>query len=237
MVRTIIIIFLVASSAAFSYFYSEEVYTFYVKTWYTFKGKPDKSKHLQELMTLQKRGEWSNLSQETRIHTILYPDDAACHIVVARAYNVRKNPAGAALSYRRALKGKNLSRDLEYEALHYLYQERYFGDLVFYLQPRESQLSGRYLTILGASYYETGKYYKALKALYRAGRGGASYDHSLYYGLSYLKLKEYPKASHWLKKAFSLNPGDDRVVRNLIAAYRGAGEYSKADKVIQRKMR
>jgi tetratricopeptide (TPR) repeat protein len=238
MKRLVVLVVLVGGSVLLSFQYHEKLYPLYVRYWHKYVPGENQEEMLDELRRLYRERESKELRQEARDYTILFPDDERPHVLLARDEVRKGNREEAALHYQDYLKKGPVSSDLFEEAVMFLFEMDYYGDVVYYMDRYEGTGSSDLVAAEGIALYHRGRKKEALEALLEAkNRGESSPELYLILGRVSRDLGQKERALRFLEEACRLDCRYPGVARNLADAYRDAGKYEKASRIMRQVQR
>ncbi|HOO73479.1 MAG TPA: hypothetical protein PK926_17090 [Spirochaetota bacterium] len=228
------IILLSAGTAAVSYFYSRDIYSFWLKAYYVHYKKCTREQMIEEAYRVMKLKDPAALKEYTNKLVLVYPDSDQARLMNGIALlRSGETEQGLALIVS-SIDGVKLPGALIDESVSALYKEKYYAEIVSIMQGRKS-LNAETNYYYGRALYEMKSYVRAfaqLKIAHDQGQGGDD----LYYYLAVCSDKSGKRgdALAFMKRAWELAPDVDRNAQGLIDLYRRAGMQEQAEKVVRK---
>ena len=230
----LIIIFLSIGTVAVSYFYSRDIYTFWLKAYYVHFKKYTREQMIEEAFTVMKLKDPATLKEYTNKLVLVYPDSEQAQLINGIALLRNGDTEQGLALIVSSIDGVKLPGALIDESVSALYKDKYYGEIVTIMQGRKS-LNAETNYYYGRALYEMKSYARALAQLKLAHDQGQGGD-DLYYYLAVCSEKTGKRgdALAFMKRAWELAPDVDRNAQGLIDLYRRSGMQEQAEKVVRK---
>ncbi len=231
-IKSRLIILIIIGAAVFSYFYSEEVYSFYLNFYYTRIKKVDRKDMLKKAETMFREKRYEELREYLRTLTVLYPDNRELRLMEGLTL-IRlgeKNRGTDLILYH--MGEEELPRAALEEITEALYERGFYREIIDLMGTRDPGASEQIRFAYGMSLFRDGQYGRAVKQLQEAIRQGRSDDQvHRYLGLAYGRVGDLESAEKYLEHARNLNYYDRDIIRDLVEVYRRRGKYDEAGRL------
>jgi tetratricopeptide (TPR) repeat protein len=231
--KKFIVLLLLAGTAGFSYFYSGQVYHYFLSNYYFKYKKETRTSLFSRAENMLKEKKYLSLEKYLHDLEVLYPDDA--DVQKLEAINLMKSGKkieGAELILSIRDKTGIPSAMLE-DTVEVLFNQEFYTDIIDVMKTNESN-NPNVLYYYGVSLFMQGKPARALPVLKRAVvNGRTDYRSYLYIGLALERMKENKESLRYLKEAWQLKYKDPDVNRALVRVYHALGKYNDAAKILQ----
>lgn len=225
--------FLLIASGAVSYFYSREIYLFYLRTYYQsfMKENPDQAAGKARRLYADKK--YDELEAYLGRQRVLYPASRELKKLAGLTFLEKgREMEGARLLLETM---ENDRRDLRTAAkvADIIFRERWYSDVVKLLGRYDIRSDPHLTFISGVSHYHIQKYDAALTLLEFSRRlGNNTFDLYYFMGLILEKKNRTGEAIGMMERASALSPSDREVPKALIRLYKKAGRIRDAERVL-----
>ncbi len=232
--RNRFILLIIAGTVALSYFYSEEVYSFYINFYYTRIKGVNKEEMLKKAEGMFREKRYEELKKYLRTLIILYPDNRELKLMEGLTYiRLGEKTRGADLILYHIGDGPLPRAALE-EVAQVLYERELYREIIDLMETQDPGATQNTRFVYGMSLYHAGRYGEAVEQLRGAVRAGRTDDRvHRYLGLSYARMDDLNNAIKYLEHARNLNYYNRAIIRDLIEVYRKKGRYDDAERLLR----
>jgi tetratricopeptide (TPR) repeat protein len=233
-IKSYLIPIMILGAAALSYFYSGDVYAWYMRTYYEKLRGQSIEQQLHTVQELYDNHEYKKLRDQLTTLTMVYPEDRELKklegLTLIKLGEQRK---GAELILS-ASEGGRMPEKLLEATVNALFEEKMYRDILMVFKKNNPGGNPNLLFWYGASLCETGGYARAVAYLKRAlDRGRTDFETYHYVGMALEKSGDPRSSLPYLEHARSLNVEDPDVGFSLANAYRKLGRYNDAAKIMR----
>lgn len=229
-------IFLIVAilSGAVSFFFSRQIHSFYLTTYYvTLKGETRESSE-KHAMKLFRKKKYSKLKGYVSSLSIIFPDSTDLKLLEGLVLIKEGHTERGAGLLLNSLNTDSEDRKLLYEAVRILFRAKAYADIAFELSRFDVEDDSELLYYWGVSILKTGKPEKALQVLTRSEIAGKRNAAIYYYlGLSAEQNGKKKEALTYMIKARHKNPLDQEIKKSLARIYKLNGLFSKSERILR----
>ncbi len=229
-----LVIFLIAGAGAVSYFYSQEVYTWYMRTYYEKIRGMSLDMQIRKAEDMYRAGEYETLLKSLKPLAMTYPENPELKKLEGLCLIRLGRPREGADMILTATGGGRLTGQVLGETTGALFEKKMYRDITNLFSKNSPGDNPRLLYMLGVSFYETGRYREAIRHLKRAyDRGTNGFEASHYLGRAYYQNGDARASLPYLERARMLNREDPDIAMSLAGAYRKLGRYDDAARTMR----
>jgi len=233
-IKKYLIPILILGAAALSYFYSGDVYAWYMRTYYEKIRGQSIEQQLHKARELYQNHEYEKLRDQLARLTMVYPENSELKklegLTLIKLGRLRE---GAELILS-ASEGERIPEKLLETTVNALYEEKMYRDILIVFKKNNPGGNSNLNFWYGVSLYETGGYARSVVYLKRAlDRGKTGYEIHHYIGMALEKSGDTRASLPYLERARSLNMDDPDVGFSLANAYRKLGRFNDAAKIMR----
>ncbi|MBN1531267.1 MAG: tetratricopeptide repeat protein [Spirochaetes bacterium] len=235
--KKFVVLLILAGSGVYSYYHSDEVYRYYLRTYYFTIKKQDRQDLLERADILAREKKYRELESHLRRMMLLYPGDPELKMRAALnllATGERDRGVDLLLSVREefGIPGAVLEDTVES-----LYERGFYRDIIDIMKNRGSD-NPNVLYRYGLSCFNEKDAQRAIPLLQRAVQAGRTDYLALYHlGLALETAGDDRDALKHYREAWGLKPRDEGVSRALVRIYRKLGRYDEAARLLQAQRR
>ncbi|MBN1496153.1 MAG: tetratricopeptide repeat protein [Spirochaetes bacterium] len=233
-IRNYLVFILIAGAAAYSYFHSQEVYSWYMRTYYEKIRGISPDMQIREARKMLSAGEYEKLAVYLKPLIMAYPENRELKTLEGLTLIRQGNPGEGADIILTATEDGRLTEPLLAETTTALFEKKMFRDITNLFRKNTPGNNPGLLYMLGVSLFETGSHAKAvthLKRSYDRGRNGSEASH--YLGRAYVLTGDTRAALPYLERAHRLDRVDPDIGTSLADAYRKLGRIDDAAKIMR----
>lgn len=229
-----LIFIIITGAAAFSYFHSQEVYSWYMRTYYEKIRGTGLDGQIRKAEEMYGAREYDKLRDHLKPLIMTYPENQELKKLDGRALiKLGRLREGADLILT-ATEGGRMPEKLLEETTGALFEKKMYRDITNLFRKNTPGDNPGLLYLYGVSLYETGRFNEAVRHLKRAlDRGKSGYQTCQYLGLAYDKNGDTRAAVRYLERARDLNREDPDIGMALANAYRKLGRYDDAARTMR----
>ena len=231
--KKFLILVIIAGSIAVSYFYSEDVYRFYLKSYYKDWKKVSEDDHLRKSEDLFRKKEYEDLEDYLKKLSVLYPENTDFIELSGRNF-IKMGKEEKGIEMLLSIKDKVPINDSFLEiTVQTLYNGGMYRDVIDIMENRVTD-NPNILYCYGISLFTWKKYREARHVLNMAvneGRNDATANYHL--GLCHDMMGDLNRAIDHVKIALNMRPRNRTMKSALIELYRKAGKYNEAAKLME----
>lgn len=229
-----IFLFVVLLTGIFSYLYSREIYSFYVRTYYLSFKKVNPERAAEKAWHLYKSEDYDSLRSYIEDMLFLFPQNNEIRRVAGLYYMDKGDRERGARLLLLSLDDKP-DRILLARSIEVLFQNKLYVDILEQLSRFRIEDDLQLTYIRGISYYKLGRYREALRSLRLSEKlGNKTVEVYYYIALVYESMENYAEAIRYLSRAGELSPMNRAVTRTLIRLYRKDGQLTRAERLLRR---
>ena len=234
-IKNYLIFIMLVGAAVLSYFYSGDVYTYYMRTYYEKIRGQSIEQRLQKAREMYDNHDYEKLRDELKTLTMVYPENRELKklegLTLIKLGELRM---GAELILS-ASEGERMPEKLLEETVSALFEKKMYRDIIIIFKKNSPGTNPNLLFWYGVSLYETGGYARAVGYLKQAlNEGKADYEIYHYIGLAFEKSGDTRASLPYLEHARNMNADDPDVGMSLANAYRKLGRYNDAAKIMRK---
>jgi tetratricopeptide (TPR) repeat protein len=231
-----IFIIVVLVSAVISYFYSREIYFYYIETYYLTIKKENPDNSAKRAWHLYRDKNYSELKDYLNIILYLFPDSREIKKIAGLYHIEAGNSEEGARLILSILSNKDPDRRSLAKSIEILFQKGLYIDIIEELSRFRIDDDLELTFIKGVSLYKLERYRDALRYLLASRElGNNSFEVYYYLGLVYEKLRRYNDSIKSLLRAGELNSVNRDVTGALIRLYQKNGQYNMAERLLRRR--
>jgi len=234
-----LVFFSIIGLFAASYFYSMDVYRFYITAYYKKYRHTTMEDIKRKSSQLLEEKNYEQLESYLRDIIIVFPHDLDIIRIAGQCYmRMGKKSEGADLIVA-SLEGADITREELEKVLAELMQQGYYGEIVGIRNMGLDRKDAGLHFVYGKSLYKIKNYREAYKELIMAREQGMDDVDLLYYlGVTSDNMGNVKEALSFLEEAKKLSDQDPQINNALIDMYRKTGQYEKAAELtLKRRMR
>ena len=231
--RRILFILIMAGTVLISYFYSRQVYTFYLDIYYhVYKGYSEEDM-IRQGYQLYKDRDSDALQDHARKLQLLYPDSPEASLLSGMAL-LKKGDYERGLSYLAiGIEHGNPPSAVINDAVALMFQDRYYGEILSVMKNRKSTNADT-LYYYGIALYKQERYPEAFRKLKEAIHHGKKAPLTYFYAARACdKTGKTREAVKYMEHAHALARNEPAVASALIDLYRRLGMIEKAEKIVR----
>ncbi len=231
-----IFIIVVLISSVISYFFSREIYFFYIETYYLTIKKETPDSSAKRAWQLYRDKNYSELKDYLNIILYLFPDSREIKRIAGLYHIEVGNSEKGARLILSILSEKDPDRRSLAKSIEILFQNELYVDVIEELSRFHIGDDLELTFIKGVSLYKLERYRDALRYLLASRKlGNNSFEIYYYLGLTYEKLRRYKDSIKSLLRAGELNSVNRDVIGALIRLYQKSGQYNMAERLLRRR--
>lgn len=240
-INYVFIIGIIVSVVILSYTFSQQFYSFYLKTLFHYVYKDDFSKQIEKAELLYKQKEYEKMLKIINQVSMINSDIFEINKIASDYYFEIDDEVNGIKYYLKAYENKNTSLNQISEILPLMYKHGYYGDIVALLGDFDLSRSDEYSFYLGASLSEVGKYDEALEYLNISAKNG-NFDDDLYFYYARTYYNQYEKnkkkslltsAESNIKKSVRVNNKEKRYIELYLKIANAQGKYKEAERALR----
>lgn len=219
----------IVAAGVFSYFYSGEVYAWYMRTYYEKILGLSAGERVEKAEKMYAAGEYEKLRAYLKTLIIAYPADRELKklngLTLIRLGERRK---GADMILM-ACEGGPIPRNMLKDTVLVLFEHGQYRDVLDVFRVNSPGGDPDLLYCFGVSLFQTGRHAKAITIMKKAvERGNRGYRTFHYIGMAHLLSGDSRASLPYLERAWAITKEDPEVARSLSNAYRKVGRYDDA---------
>jgi tetratricopeptide (TPR) repeat protein len=225
---------MVLGAAALSYFYSGEVYSWYMRTYYEKIRGQSIEQQINKARDMYQNHEYEKLRDQLARLTMAYPENSELKKLEGLTLiKLGRQREGAELILS-ASEGGRMPEKLLEATVNALFKEQMYRDILIVFRKNNPGGNPNLLYWYGVSLYETGGYARSAVYLKKAlDRGNTGYKVYHYTGMALEKSGDTRASLPYLERARKLNMDDPDVGFSLANAYRKLGRFNDAAKIMR----
>ena len=236
--RFILLMLLIIASAGTSFFFSRDIYRFYMKVWYQTIQGTDHAMIRERCELLKKEGKHDELDAYLTGLEAAFHDQNDTLRLVGDCYlkmgNISRGAELVAASMANGSSGGKVSPKALKEGVRLLYREGYYGDVAGTIMAHDLHNDPELFYLAGMSYFHTEKYGKAKEMLQKAMARGYPTGRLWYYmGFAAMKSGDRKNAERWLLAAHRQDRKDMKPRKALAELYQKRGAYGRAASLME----
>jgi tetratricopeptide (TPR) repeat protein len=233
-IKKYLIPIMVLGAAALSYFYSGDVYSWYMRTYYEKVQGQSIEQQINKAREMYQNHEYEKLRDKLERLTVVYPENIELKKLEGLTLiklGRRREGAEIILS---AFEGGRMPEKLLESTVNALFEEKMHRDILIVFKKNNPGGNSNLLYWYGISLYETGGYARSAEYMKKAlDRGKTGYEVYHYIGMALEKSGNTRASLPYLERARSLNRDDPDVAFSLANAYRKLGRFKDAAKIMR----
>jgi tetratricopeptide (TPR) repeat protein len=233
--KNYLIFIILVGAVVLSYFYSGDVYSYYMRYYYEKIRGQSTEQQLQKAREMYDNHDYEKLRDELKTLTMVYPDNRELKKLEGLTLIKLGEPGKGAELILAASDGERMPEKLLEETVSALFEKKMYRDIIINFKKNSPGGNPNLLFRYGVSLYETGDYERAVGCLKRALNGGKT-DYEIYHylGLAFEKSGDTRASLPYLEHARNMNADDPDVGLSLANAYRKLGRYNEAAKIMRK---
>ncbi|OHD64021.1 MAG: hypothetical protein A2176_05350 [Spirochaetes bacterium RBG_13_51_14] len=237
-IKNYLIFILIVSSVTLSYFYSREVYTFFMRSYYEKIRGRSIEQQLSRAREMYRNREYTELEEYLRTLIIVYPENRDLRKLEGLTLiKLGKRDRGVDMILTAGGDEPMPEVQLE-ETVSALFEQKRYGDIAEIFKKNSPGANPNLLYYYGVSLFETEKYAGSTRYLKRAiEEGRRDYKVYHYIGRAYVASGDTRASLPYLDRARNLNVEDPDVANSLAGAYQKLGRYDDAARILRKMKR
>jgi tetratricopeptide (TPR) repeat protein len=232
--KNYVIFFMIAGAGALSYFYSTEVYTFYMQTFYEKILGQSVEQQVAIAEGMYENRQYAELKDYLHSRVMVYPDNMDMKKLDGLA-RIKLGEEKRGIDMLLTASGsERMPEKLLVETVGQLFEQGRYRDIIEIFRKNSPGDNPGLLYQYGVALFETGNTAGAIRELKKAmDEGRTDYEAYHYLGRAYAKQGDYRAALPYLERAHDLNDNDPDVTRSLADAYRALGRYKDSARLLR----
>jgi tetratricopeptide (TPR) repeat protein len=234
-IKRYLVFFILIGAGFYSYFHSQEVYSYYMKIYYEKIRGLTVEQNVSRAEELYANHEYDKLKVYLKDLTMAYPENR--ELLRLQGLTLIKLGEGSkgAESILAASDGEAIPEKMLEETVQSLHEQKQYRDIIRVFRERSPGANPNLLYFYGVALFETGSYAKASDYLKKAvTEGRTDYEAYHYTGRALDKKGDTRASLPYLERARNMNEEDHDVARSLASAYRRLGRYNDAAKILRK---
>jgi tetratricopeptide (TPR) repeat protein len=234
-IKNYLFFILIAGAGAFSYFYSQEVYSWYLRTYYEKIRGLSVERQIRKAEKMYGDHEYEELRDYLKPLIMAYPENRELKKLDGLSLIKLGGLREGAEMILTATEGGRMPEKLLLETTSALFEKKMYRDITNLFKKNTAGGNPGLLYMHGVSLYETGHYPQSIASLKRALESGKTgFETNRYIGLAYDKTGDTRASLPYLKRAHELNDEDPGAALSLANAYRKLGRYNDAERIMRK---
>jgi tetratricopeptide (TPR) repeat protein len=232
--KNYIVFLILVMAGVLPYFYSREIYGFYMKVYYETILGQSMEEQLRAAEKLYEEHEYTRLKNYLKDRVVAYPENNEFKKLDGLALIKLGNPRKGTDMIITASDGGQMPEKLLEETVNSLGEQKMYRDIIIVFKKNEAGRNPNLLYWYGIALYETGDYTRALANLKRAVDGGRTdYRAYLYLGKAYYRTGDARAALPCLERSSDMIGDDPEAAMALAQTLRKLGRYAEAEKTMR----
>ncbi len=234
-IKNYLIFFILAGAGVYSYFHSQEVYSFYMRIYYEKVRGLTIEQQVSKAEELYTSHEYEKLKKYLKELMMVYPENRDLQNLQGLNLIKLGERSKGAEAILAASDDEPIPEKMLEDTIRSLHEQRQFRDIIRVFQKKGPGTNPNLLYYYGVALHETGNYAKAAEYLKKAiVEGRTDYEAYHYTGMALEKKGDTRAALPYLEHARNMNEEDNDVTRSLANAYRKLGRYDDAAKILRK---
>lgn len=234
-VKNYLVFLIIVGAGALSYFYSTEVYSFYMKTYYENIRGQSVAQQVKKAEAMYGNRRYAELKEYLHTRVMVYPDNMDMKKLDGLA-RIKLGEDSKGIDMLLTASGsERMPEKLLEETVGQLFEQQRYRDIIEIFRKNNPGDNPGLLYGYGVSLFETGNTTGAIRELNKAvAEGRTDYEAYHYLGRAYVKNGDLRAALPCLEHARDLNEEDPDVTRSLADAYRALGRYDDSARLLRK---